>query len=171
MIWNSVALFDLFRQHMAAERRSSPHTLRAYMADLEALMNFAAQTCRGGDVQAVLVGDLDTMVCRGWLASLHGRNSGASIARKLSVMRTFFRMLVRRRIVAASPVSSNRGPKRGHKLPTFLGKDEAAQLLDLPDGDGNGTPSAEARDQALFEVLYGAGLRISEACNLDLGES
>lgn len=170
MIWNSVALLDLFRQHMAAERRSSPHTLRAYMADLEALMNFAAQTCRGGDVQAVLVGDLDTMVCRGWLASLHGRNSGASIARKLSVMRTFFRMLVRRRIVAASPVSANRGPKRGHKLPTFLGKDEAAQLLDLPDGDGNGTPSAEARDQALFEVLYGAGLRISEACNLDLGD-
>lgn len=174
MIYNGVALLELFRQHLAAERRASQHTLRAYTADLEDLLTFAATTRKGADVgvKDVLVGDLDTMLCRSWLASLHGTNSGTSIARKLSMVRTFFRMLLRRRIVQSSPVSSVRGPKRGHKLPSFLDKDEAAQLLDVKAAQPSQALStaAELRDQALFEVLYGAGLRISEACNLDLGD-
>jgi integrase/recombinase XerC len=159
---------------MATERRASPHTLRAYLADLEDMLTFAAKARKGAEAQMqdVSLSDLDMMMCRSWLASLHGSNSGTSIARKLSVIRTFFRMLLRRRIVSSSPVGGVRGPKRAHKLPSFLDKDEATQLLDV-EGEPQvqaATPAAEARDQALFEVLYGAGLRISEACNLDLGD-
>jgi integrase/recombinase XerC len=171
VLWNGNALLDVFRQHLAAEKRASAHTLRAYLRDLESWLLYVAQT-RGGQGAAlgdVMLSDLDVMACRGWLASLHGQNSGATIARKLAVIRSFFRLLVRRRLVSSSPVSTLRGPRRGHKLPTFLDKDEATQLLDgtLPEPE---SPAAAARDQALFEVLYGAGLRISEACNLDLGD-
>src|SRR5204863_3514311 len=77
----------------------------------------------------------------------------------------FFRLLVRRKLAAGSPVAALRGPKRARRLPAFLAKDETARLLTSP-----GESAEEARDQALFEVLYGAGLRISEACNLDVGD-
>lgn len=161
-------LLDLFRQHLESERRASPHTVKAYLTDLGEL--FAHVRGKRGDdqkPQPLTVGQLDTIACRSYLASLHGKNDPATVGRKLSSMKTFFRMLVRRKMLATSPVAGLRGPKRAHRLPAFLGKEEASRLLD-------GVPAPidfeSARDQALFEVLYGSGLRISEACNLDLGD-
>jgi integrase/recombinase XerC len=105
------------------------------------------------------------------VASLHGRNDPVTVGRKLSSLRTFFRLLVRRRLAAGSPVAALRGPKRARRLPSFLAKDEAARLLDPVPPPPTGVAAAEeARDRALFEVLYGAGLRISEACNLDIAD-
>lgn len=172
MSLDGAALIDLFRQHLAVERRASPHTLRAYLGDLEAFFTYVAQTRRGTEATSadVRVADLDVIACRGWLASLHGRNEGTSLARKLSVLRTFFRTLVRRRVIAESPASALRGPKRGQRLPKFLGKDEAQALLDKKASTQAPSAARAACDQALFEVLYGAGLRISEACNLDVDD-
>ena len=167
-------LAKLFRQHLESEKRASHNTVRAYLADLEELM--AHVHARRGDgpdaapLAAPLAGkDLDTLACRSFLASLHGKNDPASVGRKLSSLKTFFRLLVRRKIIATSPLLALRGPKRAHHLPAFLGKEEASRLLD---GKSASVHSAfeTARDQALFEVLYGSGLRISEACHLDLGD-
>jgi integrase/recombinase XerC len=167
-------LLELFRQHLESEKRASPNTVRAYLADLEELM--AHVHTRRGDgpdtapLAAPLVGkDLDTLACRSFLASLHGRNDPASVGRKLSSLKTFFRLLVRRKFIATSPLLSLRGPKRAHRLPAFLGKEEASRLLD---GRPASVHSAfeTVRDQTLFEVLYGSGLRISEACHLDMGD-
>ncbi len=144
--------------------------MRAYLADLEELMAHAHDRRGDGPDTAPLVAkDLDTLVCRSFLASLHGKNDPASVGRKLSSLKTFFRLLVRRRFITTSPLASLRGPKRAHRLPAFLGKEEASRLLD---GRKVGTHSAfeRARDQALFEVLYGSGLRISEACHLDVDD-
>jgi integrase/recombinase XerC len=163
----------LFRQHLESEKRASPNTVRAYLADLEELMAHV-RARRGDGVDAArsypLEGkDLDTLACRAFLASLHGKNDPASVGRKLSSLKTFFRLLVRRKFIATSPLLALRGPKRAHHLPSFLGKEEASRLLD-------GKPTIKhsafemARDQALFEVLYGSGLRISEACHLDVGD-
>jgi integrase/recombinase XerC len=97
-----------------------------------------------------------------------------TISRKLSSVRAFFRLLVRRRLVPASPVAGLRGPKRAQRLPAFLGKEEVGRLL-----DGRQPPGADVapaannewlRDEALLEIIYGAGLRVSEACNLDLDD-
>lgn len=164
---------DLFRQHLAVERRASPHTLRGYLGDLEAFLTFVATSRHGvdGSLADVRLSDLDVIACRGWIASLHGSNEGTTLARKLSVLRTFFRTLVRRRIIAASPAAGLRGPKRAQRLPKFLGKDEAQALLDDHTADEHvASPARAACDQALFEILYGAGLRISEACNLDVDD-
>lgn len=158
-------LLEQFRQHLASEKRASQHTLRAYLADLHELFAHARNLLGERAPEALEPSHLSTMVCRSYLASLHGRNDPASIGRKLSAMKTFFRLLVRRKQITGSPVAGLRGPKRRHHLPAFLGKDEATRLLE----PGAGASAFEqARDQALFEVLYGAGLRISEACHLDL---
>jgi integrase/recombinase XerC len=165
----------MFRQHLVSERRASAHTVRAYLADLDELLAFACQERPGRPsrpADRLDAADLDAGTCRGYLASLFGRNEGISIARKQSSLRTFFRLLVRRRLLAANPLTGLRAPKRAQHLPAFLGKEEASQLLDVPTpaAGPRGDPAVEARDQALLEVLYGSGLRISEALNLDLGD-
>jgi integrase/recombinase XerC len=179
---------DVFRDHLRSEKRSSEHTLRAYLHDVGELAAFA-RNLLGRDARPE---EVDVIVCRSYLASLHGRNDAATIGRKLSSLRTFFRLLVRRRVVASNPVAALRPPKRARRLPAFLGKEEVGRLLDgpgqgrrgrggalpTPPVDARGRPIVESaiveaerlRDAALFETIYGAGLRVSEACNLDLGD-
>ena len=165
-------LVELFRQHLESEKRASPNTVRAYLADLEEL--FAHEHGRRGDQGSsapFVARDLDAIACRSFLAGLHGRNDPASVGRKLSSLKTFFRLLVRRKLIATNPLAALRGPKRAHRLPAFLGKEEASRLLDGKQAHGTLHSAFEAaRDQTLFEVLYGAGLRISEACHLDLDD-
>jgi integrase/recombinase XerC len=154
-----------FRQFLTSERRSSPHTVRAYLHDLGEVEAFLRQALG----RAPELGDLDVVACRSYLASLHGRNDAVTIGRKLSSLRAFFRVAVRRRLASSSPVAALRAPRRAKRLPSFLGKEDVGRLLE---GDG---PRAEggpplACERALFEVIYGAGLRVSEACRLDAGD-
>ena len=153
-----------FREHIRAERRGSPHTLRAYLHDVEELAAFARRVTG----RALRLTDLDVVACRSYLASLHGRNDAVTIGRKLSSLRAFFRFLIRRRLVSSSPVAALRAPKRAKRLPVFLGKDDVSRLLDGNELAGTDPVAAAewARDEALFEVIYGAGLRVSEACRL-----
>jgi len=155
----------MFARHLTTERRASQHTVRAYLHDVRELLAFAADANRPG--RPLAPDALDVTTCRSYLASLHGRNDPVTVGRKLSSLRTFFRLLVRRRVVASSPVAALRAPRRAKRLPAFLGKDDVGRLLDAPDAPGSTAP---ARDLALFEVIYGAGLRVSEACNLDVGD-
>jgi integrase/recombinase XerC len=157
-----------FRQFLTAEKRASEHTVRAYLHDLDELQAYA---------EAVLgrppaLDQLDVILCRSYLASLHGKNDAVTIGRKLSSLRAFFRLAVRRRLCKSSPVAALRAPKRAKRLPSFLGKDDVGRLLD---GGTRGRELghdayAQALEAALFEVIYGAGLRVSEACNLDVGD-
>jgi integrase/recombinase XerC len=161
-------LVELFRRHLESEKRASRHTVRAYLADLEELLAHV-RARRGGSATALRPQELDLLACRSFLASLHGKNDPATVGRKLSSLRTFFRLLVRRKLIPTSPLSALRGPKRAHRLPAFLGKEEAGRLFETRPARAHGAFEV-ARDQTLFEILYGSGLRISEACGLDLGD-
>jgi integrase/recombinase XerC len=160
------AALAAFRQYLTSEKRASEHTRRAYLHDVDELVAFATRTLGRAPTPA----DLDVLACRAYLASLHGRNDAATIGRKLSSLRAFFKLIVRRRLVPSSPVAALRGPKRAKRLPSFLGKEDVARLLDGKGTRPDVTPEALACERALFEVIYGAGLRVSEACNLDVDD-
>jgi integrase/recombinase XerC len=155
-----------FQAYLTAEKRASAHTIRAYMRDL-AELEAHARAVLG---RAPALDELDAAMCRSYLASLHGRNDAVTIGRKLSSLRAFFRLAVRRRLARSSPVAALRAPKRARRLPAFLGKDDVGRLLDgrgpRPDADA----ARLALERALFEVIYGAGLRVSEACHLDVDD-
>ncbi|HET6281272.1 MAG TPA: site-specific integrase, partial [Polyangia bacterium] len=164
---------EIFRQYLTSEKRASAHTIRAYLHDVEELAAFMRGQNRkdGKSDKAVALDKLDVVACRSYLASLHERNDAVTIGRKLSSLRAFFRLAVRRRLVRSSPVASLRAPKRARRLPSFLGKEDVGRLLDP---GAKGASSASSADNhlthALFEVMYGGGLRISEVCNLDVGD-
>ncbi|HEY5088428.1 MAG TPA: tyrosine-type recombinase/integrase, partial [Polyangia bacterium] len=156
----------VFRQFLTTEKRASEHTVRAYLHDLGEVRAFACAAL--GHEPALR--ELDVILCRSYLASLHGRNDAVTIGRKLSSLRAFFRLAVRRRLCSGSPVAALRAPKRAKRLPAFLGKDDVGRLLEGGAPPAGAGVCAPALERALFEVIYGAGLRVSEACQLDVGD-
>ncbi len=150
-----------FLEYLGVERGSSPHTLRSYATDLTEFTRFLADEKIGGLAEA------DTRAVRAYLARLHQRRlSKATIARKLAAVRSCFRFLARRGVLEVNPARQVRSPRLGRRLPSFLPKDEATQLLDA--GPAAGT--AGLRDRALVELLYASGLRVAECCGLDVDD-
>jgi len=150
-----------FLEYMAVERGASPHTLRSYAADLTEFIRFLAEEKIGGLLRA------DTRAVRAYVTRLHQRRlSKATVARKLAAVRSCFRFLARRGAVEVNPARQVRSPRLGRRLPSFLPKDEATQLLDAaPEPSAAGT-----RDRALIELLYASGLRVAEGCGLDVDD-
>ena len=106
-----------FRRYLTTEKRASEHTVRAYLHDLDELAAFA----RASLGHPPELDELDVVLCRSYLASLHGRNDAVTIGRKLSSMRAFFRLAVRRRLATSSPVAALRAPKRAKlSTPNFV---------------------------------------------------
>ncbi len=144
-----------FLRWLEREKGYSANTVISYGRDLTEFAVFA----RNPFVTAI-----DVAMVRGFVYSLHGRNSPASVARKLSALRSFFRFLVREKVVNSDPVAVVSMPKRDRYMPAFLTVDETFALLEAP------TPEDRffRRDRAILEVLYGAGLRVAELVGLDL---
>ncbi len=146
--------------HKALLRRgASPHTVRNYLRDVGAFAQYL-----GGNGQTLRTAT--PMAVRGWLGVLAVDHAARSRARALASVKAFYRHLVRTGQLAQSPAAAMRGPKLPVTLPKFLPVDEAFALVERP---GEATLLA-LRDHALLEVLYGAGLRVSEACGLCLDD-
>jgi integrase/recombinase XerC len=170
------AALAAFRTYLAVERAYSPRTVEAYLRDVTALRAHLAAK-RGKDVPLDRIGALEV---RGQLAALYGVNGPATIKRKLSSVRALFRFLVKRGLVAGNPAAAIRGPKAPKPLPRALDVDDATRLMTAPADTGRTShrrlsPTEESRhallrlrDAFLLELLYGTGLRVSEACGLDL---
>jgi site-specific recombinase XerD len=144
---------------------SSPHTRKAYESDLRQFVTWAE---RGGAAAPEAV---DHLVLRRNLAYLTTRGMArTTIARKAAALRAFFGWLRRRGVVATDPTRNLRAPKGDRRLPKVPKSAEVAILLDdapVPPEDGDGVALAVfLRDAAILEMLYGAGLRISELCGL-----
>jgi integrase/recombinase XerC len=151
-----------FLRSLEHERRASANTVRAYERDITQLVEFLRE--KSG--RAPTVADLDIPQVRAYLASLFGRCSASTIARKLSSLRSFGAFLVRRGLREDNPVRLVKMPRQVRTLPRFLSEEEAAAVMAAPDPDG----ALGARDRAILELLYGSGLRVSEVCGLDIGD-
>ena len=146
-----------FRMEQRA-RGVSPHTLRAQDGDLGKLLAHAAG-------QAWTGWEVPPRTLRRFALELGERGlDPASQARILSTVRAFYRWLFETRRVAADPASGLRNPKLPRRLPAFLTEPESAALLERPPA----TDFPSARQDCLMELLYAAGLRVSELTGLDL---
>ena len=148
-----------------ALKGASANTLAAYGRDLRDFLTFI--TRHHGDTQGLAalarVGVADM---RAWMAFTRAQGVGArSLARKLSAVKSFYRWLSEREGFDASAVLSARAPKFQRKLPRPLAPDAAQDLIDTLEMQTE-TPWIAARDQAVVTLLYGCGLRISEALGL-----
>ncbi len=154
-------LLSRWLDHLGAEKGYSPATLAAYGRDLA---QFAAHLAER-DLSLDRPGEIGKDHVRGFLAGLHRAGTQkSSMSRKLSSLRSFFAFLRRVGAVDASPLSGMSNPKQDRRHPKALNVDQALALLETqlpPDPEG-------LRDLALAELLYGAGLRISEALSLDV---
>lgn len=151
----------LFR--LLAEKACSPATLAAYASDLRAfqavLERHAASLGKPAGIGRRHV--------TAYLADLHRRGvAKSSVARALSCLRGFFRRMALDGVIQASPLAGVRSPKLPRRAPRTLNPDQAAALCDAPGTDSSAWE--RARDAALVELLYGSGLRVSEAMGLDV---
>jgi integrase/recombinase XerD len=145
---------DVERYLLTLQARRSPRTVDAYRRDLAALHAFLDK-----DVADVTSGELES-----WVASMRAEGLAAStIARRVSAVRAFFRHLVLIGTRDENPAASVQLPRRARTLPRALSPAETERLIDAAVGS---TPRA-LRDRALVELLYGAGLRVSEAVGLE----
>jgi integrase/recombinase XerC len=157
-------LVHRFLEHMADERNASSHTVAAYENDLLRFCEFVARDFLGKPPDEVEPGDVDTLAVRSFLAYLHRSGlARSSQGRSLAAVRSLFRFACREGLLGANPAQPVRTPKVPKTLPRHLRPGEVEGLLEAETNEG---PLAH-RDRALLELLYAAGLRVSELVGLD----
>lgn len=155
----------MFLAHLEMEKGYSQATVAAYGEDLRQFAEFAASQGVSLDAPA----SVTVRHVRAYMAHMHLHALGkTSVGRKLSSLRAFFRFCARLRLVTALPTEGVHNPKQEKRHPKVLGVDQAFALLEIH-REGRANPT-ETRDLALAELLYGSGLRISEALSLDVGQ-
>jgi integrase/recombinase XerC len=150
-------------QHLKTQRNASAHTLRAYEGDLTHWVEDLTKN-RGISSLDDLSSKLEGQQIRAYLSALYDTHERSSLCRRLSAIRTFLKYLRVHGLITRDVGVLVPSPKAEKKLPKFLKIEEVQQLIEAPNLD----TQLGKRDRALFELIYGCGLRVSEAVSLDL---
>jgi tyrosine recombinase XerC len=150
---------ERFTRWLETEKGYSLHTVRAYRRDLQEFAETLPSGCRPEEIRAADI--------KGFVVGLHGKNTAASVGRKLSALRTFFKVLQREKSTPADPLAGIIGPKIGRSIPVFLTVDEVFLLLETPEKTSD---SFLVRDRAILELLYSTGIRVAELVSRNLDD-
>jgi len=172
-------IIDKFIQYLRYERNASPDTIREYRRDMEQFHEFLSPP---GE-KAPAVGQIDHEIVREYVNSMYERRlEKASIARRLSSLRTFFKFCVREKLARQNPARLVSTPKLPKRVPRVLTAEELNAFLDNLGSNGEQARRARTltarseeeskillkRDRAILELLYASGLRVSEIVGLNL---
>ena len=147
--------------HIATSQQLAEHTVRNYINDLVPLIEYF------GEKSVTDLGSVDRLFLRGYVAWLMSLGfSRSSVSRKLSALKSFFRFLRQTGVIDTDQTGLVAGPRREKRLPGVASSFEIDRLLDGPDV----ATDAGVRDRALLEVLYAAGLRVSEVTTMDVDD-
>ena len=153
---------DKFYNYLSAEKNSSNLTVENYRKDILAFEQFMQSKAGEGfswdQIQIIHI--------RSYLSFLNHENyARRTIARKISSLRSFYKFMLREEYIKQNPFTKIRTPKLEKRLPVFLEESEINSILNLPD-----TSPLGLRDQAVLELLYATGCRVSELVGLRLGD-
>ena len=155
-----------FVEYLRLNRNTSEHTARAYESDLAQFLT-ASAAAQQRPRPSLTPADFSPENVEAYLRRiLRGDGSRATAARKLAAVRTFAKWLRREGVIEGDPAAMAGTPSREQKIPVHLSIEEMARLLETPD---RGTPLGR-RDQAMLELFYASGLRLSELTGLDLDD-
>ncbi|MFB5660576.1 tyrosine recombinase XerC [Alteribacillus sp. HJP-4] len=150
-----------FFQYLQVEKNASSLTVEAYRKDLSDYAAFLKAENIGGPESA------DFQTARLYFSRLYEKRlKRASISRKISALRSFYKFLKREGLIENSPFAASSFQKKETKLPKFLYEEELAQLFDSFDQE----KILDQRDYAIFELLYATGMRVSECCNMNVDD-
>ena len=158
-----------FLHHLKSERNATSNTLRSYQDDLALFALFLREMERlpPDDPTEIDPTLTDPARLRRYVAWLNTRGYAAStVARRLASLRSFYRFQRRQGVMKADPSGGLRNPRQAKRLPKLLRVDDVVRLLDSISGES----SFSVRDRAMFETLYGGGLRVSELVGLNLDD-
>jgi len=151
---------EIFLSSLANERNYSEHTVRAYRTDLAQLLDHFSQKKNWKGFART-----DPLDLRGFLADLRRRGlTNKTIARKIACLRCFWSHLQSRGLSRKNPAAVLEAPSAGRSLPVVLSVEEASRLVEEPEGED----VLHARDRAILELFYSAGMRAAELSNLDV---
>ena len=143
---------------LETEKGYSPHTIDGYGRDLKEFQDTLSSDDELTDIEAIHI--------RRFVVSLHGHNSAATVGRKLSALRSFFKYLTGKKILKNDPLLGITGPKAGKSMPVFLTIDEIFSLIEAPGKKDR----FMLRDVAMLELLYSTGMRVAELVSRDIND-
>ncbi len=157
-----------FIESLSTEKGFSEHTCRAYQQDISAFYRFLrikkeVGHTRSGSIDGIRT---DGLVIREYLGHLHKKNKKATIARRLSAIRSFFRFLIRQGLLAENPADFVATPKQDKTIPDYLSVDQMFHLLDSIQPE----TLLAYRNRAIFETLYSSGIRVSEIAGMNVSD-
>lgn len=168
-------MVQAFIRYLESERNESQNTITSYLLDIAQFATYVF-----GDTDALEWNHVEKRAARSFLANIAATGAApTTIRRKLSAMRTFYKFLVREGVAEKDPFYTLKGPKLSRELPDVLSVSQISEIMDYLECSikeaiaANEKPLVvylKKRNHALFELLYGSGLRISEALGLTRAE-
>ena len=150
---------DRFIQYIQYEKRCSLHTVTAYSNDLEQFFHYLQNTYQVSEIK-----DVNYLLVRSWLVSLMEQAiTPRTVNRKITTLKTYFKFMLREKVITENPMTRILSPKTSKRLPVFVEKKKMDQLLDdiqFPEGFKG------IRDRLILEMFYYTGMRLSELVNL-----